>query len=75
VAAGTRRRHGALGLALYSILPKPEVTRVALSSASHKSGPLRQATDMNQWAGVEKLNIEIMDAFDYCPSDKVNHLW
>ena len=65
-----------LGLALYNILPKAEVTRVTLVEREPQViDLLRQATDMDQWVGIEKLNIKIMDAFDYCPSDKVNHLY
>jgi hypothetical protein len=36
---------------------------------------LRAAAGLDYWAGVEKLEIKIADAFDFRPSSKVDHLY
>jgi len=65
-----------LGLALYNILPQPQVTRVTLVERDPLVlDLLRQAVNLDEWPGVEKLEIEIIDAFDYRPSRPVNYLY
>jgi hypothetical protein len=65
-----------MGVALYNILAKSEATRVTV--VEHDPlviNLLRQATDIDSWAGIEKLGVEIVDAFDYHPSHSVDHLY
>ena len=36
---------------------------------------LRQTVNLDHWAGIEKLNVEIVDAFDFRPNHPVNYLY
>ena len=65
-----------LGVALYNILSKPQVTHVTLVERDPDvMDLLRRATDFDTWAGIKKLEVEIADAFDYRPNLPVNHLY
>lgn len=65
-----------LGVALYNILPKRAVTRVTLVERDPKVIELlRAAAGLDHWAGIEKLRIEIADAFAFHPHSKVDHLY
>ena len=65
-----------MGVVLYNILAKSEVMRVTV--VEHDPlviNLLRQATDIDTWTGIEKLGVEIVDAFDYHPGHSVDHLY
>jgi hypothetical protein len=65
-----------MGVALYNILAKSEVTRVTV--VEHDPlviNLLRRATDVDSWTGIEKLGVEIVDAFGYRPGHPVDHLY
>ena len=65
-----------LGVALYNILSKPQVTHVTLIEHDPDViNVLRRATNLDAWVGIEKLEIEIIDAFDYRSSLPVDHLY
>ena len=65
-----------LGIALYNILRKTKVQRVTLVERDPiVVDLLRQVTDLHEWTGVEKLDIEVIDAFDYVPREVVDHLY
>ncbi len=65
-----------LGVALYNILSKPDVTRVTLVERDARVIELlRAAADLDHWAGIGKLRIEIADAFEYDPRARVDHLY
>lgn len=65
-----------MGLVLYNILSKPEVTRLTVVERDPLViDLLRQMTDIDQWPGIEKLEIGIVDAFDYRPSYWVDYLY
>jgi hypothetical protein len=65
-----------MGVALYNILAKPDVTHVTVVEHDLRViHLLRQATDIDSWVGIEKLGIEIVDAFDYLPVHPVDHLY
>lgn len=65
-----------MGIALFNLLSKPEVTRVSLIERDPLVIELlRQSTDFESWAGIEKLHIEIADALAYIPNLPVDHLY
>ncbi len=65
-----------MGIALFNVLPKPSVTRVTLvERAPDVIALLRQAADLDNWAGIEKLKIEIGDAFEFNPRARVDYLY
>lgn len=68
-----------MGIALYNLLPKPDVTRVTLVERDPLVIELlRQSTDFETWPGIGKLRIEITDALDYHPYHpdlQVDHLY
>jgi hypothetical protein len=65
-----------LGVALYNILNKPMVTRVTLVERDASVIQLvRAAAGLDHWGGIEKLEIEIVDAFDFRPRTMVDHLY
>ncbi len=65
-----------LGVALHNILPKPNVTCVTLVERDPRVIELLwTSADLSNWAGIEKLQIEIVDAFDFHPSCLVDHLY
>jgi hypothetical protein len=65
-----------MGIALFNLLSKPEVTRVTLIERDPLVIELlRQSTDFETWPGIEKLRIEITDALVYIPDLPVDHLY
>ncbi len=65
-----------MGVALYNILPKSEVTHVTVVERDPLIiDLLRQTADTDRWAGIEKLSVEIMDAFDFRPDHPVDYLY
>jgi GNAT superfamily N-acetyltransferase len=65
-----------MGIALFNLLSKPEVTRVTLIERDPLVIELlRQSTDIETWRGIEKLRIEITDALAYVPDLPVDHLY
>jgi ribosomal protein S18 acetylase RimI-like enzyme len=65
-----------MGIALYNLLSKSEIERVTLVERDPQVIELlRQSTDFENWRGIKKLHIEIMDALDYCPNLPVDHLY
>jgi hypothetical protein len=65
-----------MGVALYNILLKPEVTRITLVERDPRViDLLRIAADLDRWAGIDKLSVEIVDAFAYRPTTPVDHLY
>lgn len=65
-----------MGVVLYNILAKSEVERVTLVERDPLVIELlRQITNLDDWAGVEKLDIQVVDAFDYQPSRPVDFLY
>lgn len=65
-----------MGVVLYNILLKTEVERVTLIERDPLViDLLRQVTDLDKWVGIEKLRIEVIDAFDYQPCQLVDHLY
>ena len=65
-----------MGVALYNILPRADVTRVTLVERDPLViDLLRRITDLDQWPGIEKLNVEVVDAFEYRPHQSVDHLY
>jgi ribosomal protein S18 acetylase RimI-like enzyme len=65
-----------MGIALFNLLSKPEVTRVTLVDRDPLViDLLRQITDFATWPGIEKLHIAITDALTYLPDLAVDHLY
>jgi len=65
-----------MGIALFNLLSKPEVTRITLIERDPLVIELlRQSADFQAWPGVEKLHIEIGDALAYLPDKPVDHLY
>jgi GNAT superfamily N-acetyltransferase len=65
-----------MGIALYNLLSKPDVTRVTLIERDPLVIEiLRQSTDFETWPGIGKLRIEITDALAYIPDLSVDHLY
>lgn len=65
-----------MGIALYNLLSKPEVTRITLIERNPLVIELlRQSTDFETWPGIGKLHIEITDALTYIPDLPVDHLY
>ena len=65
-----------MGIALFNLLSKPDVTRVTLIERDPVVIELlRQSTDFEAWPGIEKLHIEITDALAYIPDLPVDHLY
>jgi hypothetical protein len=65
-----------MGIALFNLLSKPDVTRVTLIERDPLVIELlRQSTDFETWPGIEKLHIEITDALVYVPDLPVDHLY
>jgi hypothetical protein len=65
-----------MGIALFNLLSKPEVTRVSLVERDPLVIELlRRSADFETWSGIEKLCIEITDALTYHPNLPVDHLY
>jgi ribosomal protein S18 acetylase RimI-like enzyme len=65
-----------MGIALFNLLSKPDVTRVTLIERDPVVIELLgRSTDFESWAGIEKLHIEIADALAYVPGLSVDHLY
>ncbi|OQY46438.1 MAG: hypothetical protein DRR08_26145 [Candidatus Parabeggiatoa sp. nov. 2] len=65
-----------MGVVLYNMLKRPEVEKVTVVERDPKViDLLYQAIDIQSWAGIDKLTIEVMDAFDYIPTEKVNYIF
>lgn len=65
-----------MGIALYNLLAKPDVTRLTLIERDPLViDLLRQATDFEAWPGIKKLHIQIGDALTYMPDQPVDHLY
>jgi hypothetical protein len=65
-----------MGVVLYNILANPEVSRVTLVERDAQVIEiLRQITDFDEWQGIDKLRIEIVDAFDFQPAAPVDYLY
>ena len=65
-----------MGIALFNLLSKPDVTRVTLIERDPLVIELlRQSTDFETWPGIGKLRIEITDALVYIPDLPVDHLY
>ena len=65
-----------MGIALYNMLSRTDVTRVTLVERdSLVIDLLRQSTDFERWPGIGKLRIEIADALAYLPNLPVDHLY
>jgi GNAT superfamily N-acetyltransferase len=65
-----------MGIALYNLLTKPDVTRVTLVERDARVIELlRQAADFERWPGIGKLRIEICDALAYQPDLPVDYLY
>ncbi len=65
-----------LGMALYNILLNPRVERVTL--VEHDPvviDLLRQAANLDKWPGIEKLEINLVDAFAYRPAHLVDYAY
>jgi hypothetical protein len=65
-----------MGIALFNLLSKPDVTRVTLIERDPLVIELlRQSTDFETWPGIGKLHIEFTDALAYPPNLPVDHLY
>jgi hypothetical protein len=65
-----------MGVVLYNILIKPEVTHVTLVERDAQViEVLKQMTNFNEWTGIDKLTITIVDAFDFQPAASVDFLY
>lgn len=65
-----------MGIALYNLLTKPNVTRVTLVERDPVVVDLlRAATNLDRWDGIEKLRVEIADALNYLPDAPIAHLY
>jgi ribosomal protein S18 acetylase RimI-like enzyme len=65
-----------MGIALFNLLSKPDVTRVTLIERDPQVIELlRQSTDFETWPGIGKLRIVITDALAYLPDLPVDHLY
>lgn len=65
-----------MGIALFNLLSKPEVTRVTLIERDPLVIELlRQSADFETWPGIRKLRIEITNALTYLPNLPVDHLY
>jgi len=65
-----------MGVILYNILLKNQVTQVTLVERDPLViDLLRQITNLNEWVGIDKLHIDIVDAFDYRPVQPVDFLY
>ena len=65
-----------MGIALFNLLPRSEVTRVTLIERDPLVIELlRQSTNFETWPGIEKFRIEITDALTYLPDLPVDHLY
>jgi hypothetical protein len=65
-----------MGVVIYNLLPMPQVERVTLVERDPQVIELlRQSTGFEQWPGAEKLQIELVDALEYRPTQPVDHLY
>ena len=65
-----------MGIAVYNLLMKKDVSRVTLVERDPLViDLLRAASGLDLWRGAEKLRVEICDALDYVPDSPVNHLY
>lgn len=65
-----------MGIALFNLLSKPEVTRVTLIERDPLVVELlRQSANFETWPGIGKLRIEISDALTYLPDRPVDHIY
>ena len=65
-----------MGIAVYNLLMKKDVSRVTLVERDPLVVDLlRAASGLDLWRGAEKLRVEICDALDYVPDSPVDHLY
>jgi hypothetical protein len=65
-----------MGVVLYNMLVKPEVTHITLvEREAQVIELLQQITDFEAWPGSSKLTIKIVDAFDFRPAAPVDYLY
>lgn len=65
-----------MGIALFNLLSKPDVTQVTLIERDPLVIELlRQSTNFEAWPGISKLCIEVTDALIYLPDLPVDHLY
>lgn len=65
-----------MGIALYNLMAKKDVTRVTLVERDPQVIELLQkSADFEHWPGAEKLHIEITDALTYIPASQVDYLY
>jgi ribosomal protein S18 acetylase RimI-like enzyme len=65
-----------MGIALFNLLSKPDVTRITLIERDPLVIELlRRSTDFEAWPGIGKLRIEVTDALTYLPDLPVDHLY
>jgi ribosomal protein S18 acetylase RimI-like enzyme len=65
-----------MGIALYNLLSKTDVTRVTLVERDPQVLELLQkSADFEHWPSIEKLQIEISDALTFIPELPVDHLY
>ena len=65
-----------MGVVIYNLLSMSQVQRVTLVERDPQVLELlRQSTGYEQWPGAEKLQIEIVDAREYRPTQPVDHLY
>jgi hypothetical protein len=65
-----------LGVILYNLLAKAEVTQVTLVERDAQViEVLQQVTNFSEWPGIDKLTITLVDAFDFQPTAPVDFLY
>lgn len=65
-----------MGIALYNLLMKKDVSRVTLVERDPLVFDLlRAASDLDRWRGIEKLRVEFRDALDFVPGEAIDHLY
>lgn len=65
-----------MGIAVYNLLMKKDVSRVTLVEREPLVFDLlRAASGLDYWRGAEKLRVEICDALDYVSDSPVDHLY
>jgi ribosomal protein S18 acetylase RimI-like enzyme len=65
-----------MGVALYNLLSKKEVSRVTLVERDPAVMELLQlSAGYEFWRGIEKLRVEIVDALEYRPESQVDHVY
>lgn len=65
-----------MGIALFNLLMKKDVSRVTLVERDPLVFDLlRAASDLDRWRGIEKLRVEFRDALDFVPGGAIDHLY